>query len=453
MSACVKTSCLGIVLRMDFKHLMRQRYHHWMPHLPARLTYHRDFFRTLALLDATPEARQDAVERQLRHILKVAVRHVPFYRSKLRLTDLELAHESLPALLTRFPYVDKNTVMDRRSDFLDERLDPRGLYFAFSSGSSGQGVCVWRNKRLADIEKAFYVHEWGRHGFSFQRSRILRIGADAVCHPDQPPARTVGNRLLLSPNHLSAAHKNTILAALNRFKPAYLHGYPSSAAALADLLQPGELDFSLRAVLLASEPILAHQAQLIAGRFDVPMSISYGLTERTNLAFADWSGGRGSHYRFEPLYGVSENRYDGAHAEIVGTSLWNDVMPLIRYRTGDYGIIDAQGQCPALEGRSQDFLVDRLGGRMPGTSVMIDQGTWDYVRIYQVRQERPGSLTLVVVPRHGRLTPDQRRHLLACQHKALGALFDIALEEAETIPLQSGGKRRFVLHAESPQCP
>lgn len=450
---CVLIECMSIVQRqlcdtstcMDFKHWLRQRYLHWLPYLPARLSYHRDFFWILSLLEAAPDTRQETIERQLRHVLTVATRHVPFYRRMVRLTDRELACESLPALLARFPYVDKDMVMDRRHDFLDERRDPRWLHCAYSSGSSGQGICVWRNKRLADIEKAFYVHEWGRHGFSFRRARILRIGSDAIRRPDEAPVRTVGNRLLLSPNHLCPAHKSEILAALNRFRPEYLHGYPSSAAALADLLQPGETDFSLRAVLLSSEPILPHQARLIASRFGGAISISYGLTERTNLAFAEWRGAACTGYRFEPLYGISENRIDGAHAEIVGTSLWNDVMPLIRYRTGDYGAIDAQGRCAELDGRSQDFLVDRHGHKVPGTSVRIEQATWDYVRVYQVRQDRPGRLTLVVVPRHGRLTPDQRRQLLARQHQTLGSLFDIALEEAENIPLQSSGKRRFVL--------
>jgi phenylacetate-CoA ligase len=435
---------------MDLKHWLRQRYPRWLPYLPARLSYHPDFFRVLRLLEAPVEHRRDIIDRRLRHILATAVRHVPFYRQTVRLTDRELAHEPAQALLARFPYVDKFTVMECRHAFLDERLDPRWLYPAYSSGSSGQGICMWRNKRLADVEKAFYVHQWGRLGFSFRRSRILRIGADAVCRADEPPTRTVGNRLLLSPNHLSAEHKPAILAALNRFRPEYLHGYPSSVAVLADMLQPDDLAFSLRAVLLASEPILAHQAHVIRRRFGCPISISYGLTERTNLAFADWSDARGSPYRFEPLYGVTENRTEDGQAEIVGTSLWNDVMPLIRYRTGDFGVIDERGICVSLDGRGQDFLLDRHGQRMPGTSVMIEQATWDYVRTYQVKQDRPGQLTLVVVPRHGPLTPQQRLRLLDCQRQALGAQFDIVLEEAEHLPVQASGKRRFVLASADP---
>lgn len=306
---------------MALNHLLRKHYHRWLPYMPAHLVYHGDYFRILRLLEGRAETRQGAIEQQLRHILTLAVRHVPFYRRAVRLTSRALAHEPVHALLARFPYIDKSIVMECRVELLDERLNPLQPYCAYSSGSIGQRICVWRNKRLADIEKASYMHEWGRFGFSFQRSRILRIGADAIAHADNPRARTIGNRLLLSPDHLSPAHKPAILAALNRFKPEYLHGYPGGAAALAELLRPGDLDFSFRAALLASEPILPHQGRVIAQHFACPMSISCGLTERTNLAFADWTDGTSAVYRFEPLYGVSENCRGDGYAEIVGTSL------------------------------------------------------------------------------------------------------------------------------------
>lgn len=79
--------------------------------------------------------------------------------------------------------------------------------------------------------------------------------------------------------------------------------------------------------------------------FGTQVSISYGLTERMNLAFALHTDGRTTPYRFEPLYGWTETLvHDGRH-EIVGTSLWNEAMPLIRYRTADCAALDAAGAC------------------------------------------------------------------------------------------------------------
>lgn len=426
---------------------LEARYDLLRAYVPARLLYHPDFFRVRALLAQRDAYACDsgalAAER-LRHILTTAVNHVPFYRRTVRLSAAELAHESPQALLARFPYLDKAQVMACQRDFLDARLDPRALLYATSGGSTGQGIGIWRSKRLADIEKAFYTHEWGKLGFTFDKARTLRIGADARRLASESPVRLAGNRLLLSPYHVTEQHRAAMLAAINRFRPAYVHAYPSSAAALADLVQRRDLDFDAKAVLLASEPATCAQLAAIERLFGCPVSINYGLTERTNLAFAGYRFGMCGSYQFEPLYGWSENRRDGTRQEIVGTSLWNDVMPLIRYRTGDYGRIGEHGECAAIDGRGQEFLVDRSGNRIPGLSIVIDEATWDFVRLYQVRQRRPGAITLAVVSRQGALDAKQKAFVLDAQRQRWGGFFDISLEEADDIPLAPNGKRKLV---------
>jgi phenylacetate-CoA ligase len=442
---------------------LAKRYYAWRRFLPARLLYHPDYFRVQAMLAAGADAAGTLARQRLRRILADALAHVPHYRHTVPLDADAALHEPLEEVLACFPYLTKGEVMADRHAFLDARVDPRTLLYATSGGSSGQGIGIWRSKRLADIEKAFFAHEWSRFGgkcgdkfggdanFSFDKSRILRIGADARRLAHESPARVVGNRLLLSPYHVGPPHKAAILDALRRFRPRYVHAYPSSAAALAELLDGdgAGLDMQVEAVLLASEPATPEQLAAIGRLFGCPISINYGLSERTNLAFARHDGGVTSDYLFQPLYGWGENRIDddGRRAEIVGTSLWNDVMPLIRYRTGDYGLIDGQGRCAAIDGRGQEFLVDRAGRHIPGLSIVIDEATWDFVRLYQVRQQRPGEITLAVVPRHGRLSHEQRTFVLAAQQRRWGGLFDIVLQEESDIPLAPNGKRKLVVNA------
>jgi phenylacetate-CoA ligase len=420
------------------------RYYEWRPYLPARVLYHRDFFKVRSLL-AQGNAGEMA-QRRLREVLVHALEHVPFYKRTVPVTVREAQNEPVQEVLGRFPFLTKAEVMAQQRQFLDRRLDPRKLIYATSGGSSGQGIGMWRSKRLADIEKAFFTYEWGKLGFSFDKSRILRIGADARRLAHESPARVVGNRLMLSPYHVHEEHKAAIIDAINRFQPEYVHAYPSSATALAELLEPGELDVKVRAVLLASEPAMPAQLASIRRLFGSPISLNYGLSERTNLAFASYDEHGLSDYVFQPLYGWNENRVEDDRAEIVGTSLWNDVMPLIRYRTGDYGAIDAGGRCATIDGRGQEFLIDRHGKRIPGLAIVIDEVTWDFVRLYQVRQQSPGEITLVVVPRHGSLTPDQRDFVLGAQLRRWGGFFDISLVEENDIPLAPNGKRKLVVN-------
>ena len=430
---------------MGYQDWLLRRYYACRPWVPARLLYHADYFRILKLLAGDPGRRRVAATMRLGHVLRTAVRHVPYYRRTVKLSDGELANEAPSELLKRFPFLSKEEVMASQSEFLDERADPRRLHYATSGGSSGQGVGLWRSKRLADIEKAFFTHEWAQFGFSFDKARTLRIGADARGLAHQPPVRVAGNRLLLSPYHLAPRHRDAIVDAIYRFQPQYLHAYPSSATALAELIDPAGLELTVRAVLLASEPATRQQLAAIAGRFGCPVSISYGLTERTSLAFASHRQGVTGPYRFDPLYAVNENRMAGARCEIVGTSLWNDLMPLIRYCSDDYGAIDAAGTCLVIDGRGQEFLLDRYGNRIPGLSIVIDEATWDFVRLYQVRQRNVGAITICVVPRKGRLSTGQRQFVLEAQLRRWGGWFDIGIEEVADIPLAANGKRQLVV--------
>jgi phenylacetate-CoA ligase len=68
------------------------------------------------------------------------------------------------------------------------------------------------------------------------------------------------------------------------------------------------------------------------------------------------------------------------------------------------------------------------------------------VRLYQVRQQRPGEITLVVVPRHGSLNPEQRDFVLDAQLRRWGGFFDISLIEENDIPLAPNGKRKLVIN-------
>ncbi|GGC02714.1 hypothetical protein [Pseudoduganella buxea] len=429
---------------MSYLDWLEKQYYTYRKYIPARVLYHPAYFDVMGLLDASPEVKRAQADNRLRHILTSACTHVPFYRSTIKLTAAELANEAPRDLLQRFPFLTKAEIMSRQRDFLDERLNPKYLNYVTSGGSSGQGIGMWRNKRLADIEKAFLTHEWGKTGFTFDKSMYLRIGADARRLAHEDPTRVIGNRLLLSPYHIEPKHRDHILRALNEVKPAYVHAYPSSASALAEVIRDSDLDFKVRAVFLVSEPVTRQQLVAIDSLFHAPTSMSYGQSERTNLAFAGFHAGQYQPYRFEPLYAVTENRIEGSSAEIVGTSLWNDVMPLIRYRTNDFGRVDADGLCEVIDGRDQEFLIDRTGNRIPGLSIVIDEVTWDFVRLYQIRQKTPGAIRLAVVGKHGPLSAEQREFVLGAQLKRWGTFFDIDLEEVQDIPLAPNGKRKLV---------
>jgi phenylacetate-CoA ligase len=432
----------------QFKAATLRQYYRWRRWIPKGLLYHPDHFLVRRLLAAATEVQATFVGARLRQVLQTALTHVPYYRDQVHIDAHDIAHAPLSELIARFPYIDKAEVMERQQAFLDERVDPRFLVYATSHGSTGTGIGVWRNKRESDIEKAFYAAEWGKFGFDFDKSRYLRIGYDAARPLGAPPTWRLGNRLMLSPDHIQAPQLPAILRAIERFRPEYMHAYPSAALALAELLgQRGpSAGFSLRGILLASEPASAAELAQISRMFGAPVSISYGLTERTNLAFASHDGAGGTPYQFQALYGWNENRVRHGRHEIVGTSLWNEVMPLIRYCTGDVAEIDSQGRCGGIEGRLQEFVLDRHGNRLPGLMIALDACTWHFIKACQLYQRECGKVTLRIVPRHGGLGPHERAALLAGPIRYWGRDIEFDCVEVPDIAAGPGGKRRFVIN-------
>lgn len=429
-----------------FASQLQQAYFRFRQHVPPRLLYHADHFRVLRLLNGSADEIQATANRLLLELLADIVVQVPHYRDQLQLDPRAILHaKSAEEVIRLFPYLERETVMRSPERFLSDRYRLYPLHRATSGGSTGEGIVVWRNKRLIDIEMAFFVAAWGRYGFRFERSRTLRVARDALRPIEEPPTWINGNRLMLSPRHTGPRWLDTIRRDLEAFSPEYVYGYPGAIDDLVRLFGDRMPTSKVRAVLLTSEHAQEDQLLRIGEAFQAPVSINYGMTERTNIAFRELRDGRFSPYKLESLYGFSENRLQNGLFEIVGTSVWNDVMPLVRYRTADYGHIASNGMIRQLDGRGQDYLVDRNGHRIAGQMIRIDDRSWRFLRTYQVRQSRPGECKILVVPREEPLDAASLDPLITLLKQQWDRHFDITLEQVPDIPLTSSGKRRQVV--------
>ena len=92
------------------------------------------------------------------------------------------------------------------------------------------------------------------------------------------------NQLLISSRHLRDACADAIIDELERFSPAVLQAYPSTAFTLAQLMAHRNRRLSIPVVFTASEPLYPHQRELIAERFGAKVMDMYGMAER--VAFA-----------------------------------------------------------------------------------------------------------------------------------------------------------------------
>jgi phenylacetate-CoA ligase len=182
----------------------------------------------------------------------------------------------------------------------------------------------------------------------------------------------------------------------------------------------------------------------------------YGQAERVAFAYALAP----EEFWFQPGYAcvelvpVSE---DGEHIlyEIVGTSLWNLAMPLVRYRSGDLirlpRTLGAAGleavryglrPFPGVLGRAGDFLVSPDGARLMGID-HLPRGVRNILRM-QVVQEAPDHVRILVVPTPAYGGADERDIL----RNAAGKLppgMRVGVEVVEELERTPGAKTPFVI--------
>lgn len=141
--------------------------------------------------------------------------------------------------------------------------------------------------------------------------------------------------------------------------------------------------------------------------------------------------------------------------EIVITILDNWRMPLIRYRTGDEGILRSQPcpcgvSLPLLEflGREAEFILLPDGKTFPATALRhIVIATLQNVLRVQIRQDALNKIFIAVVPRGHtqQRAGDQLLELRRQINALLGGVFSIVVSIVPDVPVVVNGKRPFFI--------
>ncbi|MDH4568440.1 hypothetical protein E8E95_17295 [Pseudomonas sp. BN414] len=419
-------------------------YHKYKHLVPDRLLYCSDYFKLEKILrTGDDKLAEDGRRERLRHVLLVASQHVPAYQN-IRLSSTTVLNECPYELLSLFPYTEKDEIMDSPRSYLHQHANLLFAKYATSGGTTGRGVGIWRPKKSADIERLFFNVRWGVTGYSGAKSKVLRLAAEGIRRHNEHPVSRRGNTTLMSPYHISRRHIESIAKSLQQSSFDFIHAYSSvffEFTYLAREIIP-ENKFKISGIFLGSEPTSIEQLRIIYDYWKCPIIVHYGLNERTNLGFYRFSPRDQSiSYTLEPLYSVSELYNDSS--EIVGTGLWNTLMPIIRYRTKDHGIF-RDGKIEQLIGREENYLIDIHGERISGMSIVIDEVTWGQVRQYQIQQRVPGKIEICVVPRFEKIEKNFLSYILKQQLNRWGGFFDISIRVCNEIPLTKSGKIRHI---------
>jgi phenylacetate-CoA ligase len=262
---------------------------------------------------------------------------------------------------------------------------------------------------------------------------------------------------------IDAQRTEEIWRRIEACRPAFVFGYTSTLAEMADLLLRRGLRLSrpLRGVIATAETLSPARRRLIEQYFQAPITNRYGLRE------FGWFGAQScaaSPERFHintELVVCEILRPDGSPAEegetgrIVLTDLWNYARPFIRYDTGDLAA-RVGGACPCgrgfpllgpIDGRTSECLTTPSNAVIrPGSLayyLFVYNDHSDDVRHYQIVQEGNRRVTLLVVPGDGWNEAASAR-LRDGMSRLLGPEVDARVRTVAEIPPERSGKRPII---------
>ncbi len=418
---------------------------------------HRTLRRTQWL---PPDALQEYQDARLRAVVRHAAAHVPYYRAlfarlRLRAEDIRTATD-----LQQLPLLDKRTLRRQPEALLADDADRRQPRWHRTSGTTGEPLRFVLDRDANALEFCYYWRHWSWAGYRLGArfaelgcTHFLRRGRAAHAVHWQPLLR----RLMLNSGQVSPSTAPAMAAALRRHRPRFLKGMASALFHLArSLRDAGVDDCRMRGVFSTGEVLTAAQRQVIEQVFGCPVLDSYGHMERTAGIAQCPAGG----YHVQSDYGLVELRdvrtaSDGTRlARVVGTSLYNLAMPLLRYDVGDdVELPPTHRPCPCgrtlplvagVRGRTQDTLVTPDGRFITSAFVLFEMV--DGIAGAQIVQEAPHAVRLVVVPEQG----FGKQHAAALRDLAtqlLGPEMKVEVSTARADELQRGatGKLRPVI--------
>lgn len=381
-------------------------------------------------------------------------RRVPLYDGRGLPPELASLDE-----LAGLPTLTKDDLRRPRSELVDRDAPESALLEIHTGGTTGKPLSIHCTRTVLQRNYAFFERfkRWAGIG---PRDRTATFAGRTIVAPDRtrPPFwryNRAANTMLCSSYHLSEATIPAYVEALRRFRPHLIDSYPSSIQPIARyLLTAGISDLRPTAVITSSETLLPEVRSMIERAFGCPVFDHYGAAEMVAL-ITQCEHGR---YHPNPEFGIVELIRDGAPVrpgeagEIVATGFINDVMPLIRYRTGDEAI-QGEGECPCgrpfpvverIEGRMDDVLVTpegRLVGRLDPIFKAVSS-------FYETRivQTTPSRVQVQVVPAGGSLDPDDVDTLVKELRNRLGPSMEIEVVEKQELPRTASGKLRAVVN-------
>ena len=307
------------------------------------------------------------MERNLKARIKEAFQTVPLYCNVAMEQGLDIETILNQEKWNEIPIIDKKWIVEKEQSI----LTPEGvvqsyqgkLIHARTSGSTGEYMDIYWTHH--DYTNSMLPLWWGRYHYYGIRP------SDRLCffntlHPEgKDEDIREKNYLGFSKSNLTESRMKEIYEKMLEFQPKWLLLQPSIAVLLCQCKEKFQLPplACVTYIELSGELLREEVRKLLKQHFNCQIANQYGANEFNSIAYECPCGKL--HIMESNVY-VESIPNESGESELIITTKTNSVMPLIRYRIGDYGVIEQNETCtcgnrsPVLKltlGRTNDWII------------------------------------------------------------------------------------------------
>lgn len=400
---------------------------------------------------------------KLRFLIKHAYDTVPYYRLQFDKRKLTPADICGPQDLHKLPLLTRKDIKANFKELISTDIPKKKINYGHTSGTTGTPLEVAYDQHVIYATYAALDRHYQWAGVKLSRNgdrvAVLRGNVIVPLNQNSPPYwryNRVHNQLLLSSFHLSPMNLSIYLDEIIKFRPAVIDGYPSTLYVFAKFLRNNGRKLPLEAVISSSETLYDFQRDVIEDSFQCPVSDYYALAERAVFA-SECDKHEGHHLYMD--YGVTEildhqnePLGKGKNGRLVGTSLYNFAMPLIRYVTNDMTAIqDKKCSCGRnlqlmddVTTKAEDSLTLK-DGRIISPSVLTHPfKPMESIEASQIIQKEHDQIVIKIVPGTNFAASDTE-HLIKEMKLRLGSDVKVNIETVNELERTKSGKFRWVI--------
>lgn len=388
-------------------------------------------------------------EQYLNDLLAHCRQTVPYYRN-LNISD---------SLLENYPVTNKSLIKMSSVSFQSDAYTHKKTFKASTSGSTGTPFTVLHNldKKKRHVADVRFFWESVGHAYG-TRFYYLKIWIEQ--NKKSKLLQTIQNIVPIDVFKMDDGRVRDFLKELNATElPKSILGYASALDRIVKYIRQHPSDrprANLVSIIAMSESLDLPTKKVLGDHFNCPVVSRYANIECGMLAqqTADLENDfllNLASYHIEVLDLEKDvPAEEGKPGRIVVTDLFNKAMPMVRYDTGDIGVlgkIEKHGRTQyvfkKVEGRKMDAIYDTQGE--PISSFTITNNMWKYIELTQYQ-----FIQLSETEYKFKLNAPKKflreEELLNEFRSYFGENAKITVEYVDEIPLLSSGKRKKVLN-------